>query len=111
MEIRRVVTGLDASGRATVVSDGPAARAERRIAFPGVAEQLEPDSPGMHTTNSVDYVIVLDGDLWLELDDGQLTRLGPGDTIVQNGTRHAWRNLSARPATVAVVQVGAEREG
>jgi quercetin dioxygenase-like cupin family protein len=54
---------------------------------------------------------VLDGDLWLELDDGQLTRLGPGDTVVQNGTRHAWRNLSANPATVAVVQVGAERTG
>jgi quercetin dioxygenase-like cupin family protein len=33
----------------------------------------------MHTTNSVDYLVVLDGDLWLELDDGQLTRLGPGD--------------------------------
>ncbi|MGH3190707.1 MAG: hypothetical protein ACRDOL_26285 [Streptosporangiaceae bacterium] len=42
----------------------------------------------MHTTNSVDYVVVLDGDLWLELDDGQLTRLGPGDTVAQNGTRH-----------------------
>lgn len=86
-------------------------RSERRAAFPGVAEQLEPDNPGMHTTSSVDYVMVLDGDLWLELDDGQLTRLGPGDAVVQNGTRHAWRNLSARPATVAVVQVGAEREG
>jgi uncharacterized cupin superfamily protein len=45
----------------------------------GVAELLEPDNPGMHTTNSVDYLVVLDGDLWLELDDGQLTRLGPGD--------------------------------
>ena len=46
------------------------------------------------------------GDLWLELEDGQLTRLGPGDTVVQNGTRHAWRNLGAKPATVAVVQRG-----
>jgi hypothetical protein len=90
--------------------DAAAAGAERRIAFPGVAETLEPDNSGMHTTNSVDYVMVLDGDLWLELDDGQLTRLGPGDAVVQNGTRHAWRNLSARPATVAVVQVGATRE-
>jgi quercetin dioxygenase-like cupin family protein len=65
----------------------------------------------MHTTNSVDYVMVLDGDLWLELDDGQLTRLGPGDAVAQNGTRHARRNLSAKPATIAVVQVGAGREG
>lgn len=89
--------------------DAAAAKAERRIAFPGVTELVEADNPGMHTTNSVDYLIVLDGELWLELDDGQLTRLGRGDTVVQNGTRHAWRNLSAEPATVAVVQVGAER--
>jgi mannose-6-phosphate isomerase-like protein (cupin superfamily) len=89
--------------------DAAAANAERRIAFPGIIDVIDPDNPRMHTTNSVDYVVVLDGDLWLELGDGQLTRLGPGDTVVQNGTRHAWRNLSAQPATIAVVQVGAER--
>jgi quercetin dioxygenase-like cupin family protein len=65
----------------------------------------------MHTTSSVDYLVVLDGELWLERNDGHLTRLGPGDAVVQNDTRHAWRNLSARTATVAVVQVGAEQEG
>lgn len=62
----------------------------------------------MHTNKPVDYVVVLDGDLWMELDDGQLTRLGPGDTVVQNGTGHAWRNLGEKRATVAVVQVGAD---
>lgn len=49
------------------------------------------------------------GEVWLELDDGARTRLGPGDTVVQNGTRHAWRNLSGEPVTLAVVNVGAGR--
>jgi quercetin dioxygenase-like cupin family protein len=53
--------------------------------------------------------VVLSGEVWLELDDGQLTHLRTGDTVVQNGTRHAWRNLGAEPVTLAVVQVGAAR--
>jgi quercetin dioxygenase-like cupin family protein len=65
----------------------------------------------MHTTDSVDYVVVLDGQVWLELDDGKLTHLRAGDTVVQNGTRHAWRNLADEPVTLAVVQVGANRPG
>jgi quercetin dioxygenase-like cupin family protein len=52
---------------------------------------------------------VLAGQVWLELDDGQLTRVRAGDTVVQNGTRHAWRNLSTEPVTLAVVQVGMAR--
>ena len=43
----------------------------------------------MYPTDSVDYVIVLTGEVWLELDDGQLTQLRAGDTVLQNGTRHA----------------------
>jgi uncharacterized cupin superfamily protein len=89
--------------------DAAAADAEQRAASPGIAELFEPDNPGMHTTDSVDYVIVLDGEIWLELDDGQLSRLRAGDAVVQNGTRHAWRNLGREPATLAVVQVGAFR--
>ena len=63
----------------------------------------------MHTTDSVDYVLVLDGEAWLELDDGQVSHLRAGDVVVQNGTRHAWRNLGTEPVTLAVVQVGAAR--
>ena len=89
--------------------DPVAADAEQRIASPGIADAFEPDNPGMHTTDSVDYVLVLDGEVWLELDDGELTRLRAGDTVVQNGTRHAWRNRGTEPVTLAVVQVGARR--
>ena len=87
-------------------ADPAAAGAEHRMASPGIAERFEPDNPGMHATDSVDYVLILDGAIWLDLDDGNLVRLGPGDTVIQNATRHAWRNLGDRPATLAVVHVG-----
>lgn len=60
----------------------------------------------MHRTPSVDYGVVLDGEIWLELDDGTQTRLTRGDTIVQIGGRHAWRNKTDRPAAVAFVITG-----
>jgi quercetin dioxygenase-like cupin family protein len=49
----------------------------------------------MHRTNSIDYGIVLSGEVELELDDGATTMLGPGDVVVQRGTIHLWRNRSA----------------
>ncbi len=89
--------------------DQGAADAEQRMASPGIAERFEPGNPGMHATDSVDYVLVLDGAIWLDLDDGTMVRLGPGDTVIQNATRHAWRNLGREPATLAVVHVGVTR--
>ena len=88
--------------------DGAAARAEQVAVSPGLAERFEPDAPGMHATPTVDYAVVIEGTLWLELDRGVETRLGPGDVVVQNGTRHAWRNHGNQPATLLVVLVGDE---
>ena len=65
----------------------------------------------MHTTPTVDYGIVLHGDLVLELDDGHRTPLSTGDIVIQNGTRHSWRNPGDRPATMAFVLIGTERAG
>ena len=70
---------------------------------------MEPDSPGMHTTDTVDFEYVVSGRIVLELDDGETVELGPGDTVVQNGTRHAWRNPFAEPCQMVVVLVGATR--
>ncbi|WP_317451388.1 cupin domain-containing protein [Gordonia jinghuaiqii] len=89
--------------------DPVAATAENLQNTPGLAEAFEPDSPGMHTTRTVDYVVVLEGDLVLELDNGVTTELHPGDVVVQNGTRHAWRVPSDRPATIFVVLMGQAR--
>ena len=83
------------------------AAAENSRLSPGLADAFEPD--GFHRTDSIDYGIVLEGELCLELDDGTKTRLRKHDLVVQNGTRHAWRNDSNLPATVAFVLIGTRR--
>ena len=89
--------------------DGRAAHEENLKCVPGLAECFEPDSPGMHTTDTIDYGIVLDGEIWLELDDGRTQHLQRHDVVVQNGTRHAWRNKTDRPTLMAFVLIGARR--
>lgn len=88
--------------------DPAAATAENLAISPGLAELFEAD--GMHATPTIDYGIVLDGEIWLELDDGRAELLHQHDVIVQNGTRHAWRNKSDRSATLAFILIGAGRE-
>ncbi|MCP2636061.1 cupin domain-containing protein [Microbacterium sp. HD4P20] len=88
--------------------DGASAAAEHVAFAADFAARFEPDAPGVHTTDSIDYDIVLDGEIWLELDD-ETVHLRAGDVAIQNGTRHAWRNKGDRPATMAFVLVGAER--
>jgi hypothetical protein len=79
--------------------------------LPGMIEVLEPDNPGMHTTDTVDFVVVVSGEVWLELDQGQQTRVKAGDIVVQNGTRHAWHNKSNQPCAMAICLLGASRAG
>ena len=78
---------------------------------PGMAEHFERDTPGMHTSDSVDYGIVIRGEMILELDDGKTVHLRQGDCVVQNGTRHRWRNPLSEPCLMAFVLVGGERKG
>ena len=149
MAVRRVVTGVDDTGRSVFLSDGPAhggdawaevwltdpavgldavvdpalgttvleppaggtafrvfhvppdaVMRERMAANPGALEGIEPD--GFHTTETIDYVMVLEGEIGLELDAGEVA-LGPGDCVVQRGTRHAWRNRSVGPVKMMAV--------
>lgn len=86
--------------------DGAKAAQELAIHLPDIAAAMEPDNPGMHRTATVDFGIVLDGEIHLELDDGVQIRLTVGDTIVQLGSRHAWRNPTDQTATLAVVLTG-----
>lgn len=89
--------------------DPMAAGGEYMQHLPGMAEKFEMDAPGMHTTDSVDYGVVLDGEVVLELDDGSTTSLKKYDVVVQNGTRHAWRNPGTKPVTMLFVLTGAQR--
>jgi hypothetical protein len=93
---------------ATPEFDGPGYVAEQLTHSPKLAETFEMD--GMHTTPTVDCVIVLDGEIWLELDEGHLTHLTAGDVVVQNATRHGWCNKSDKPVVLAAVLIGATAE-
>ena len=88
-------------------ANSEAAARELEEKLPGLAKYMEPDAPGMHTTDTIDFEVVLDGEVWLELDDGKQVHLKPGDTVVQNGTRHAWHNKGDKPARLAVFITGA----
>jgi quercetin dioxygenase-like cupin family protein len=58
----------------------------------------------VHRTQSIDYGIVLEGEMVLVLDDSE-TVLGPGDIVIQRGTRHRWENRGAAPARMVFVLV------
>lgn len=63
-------------------------------------------SPGMHKTSTVDYVIVLRGEVTLLLDECEVT-LKPGDLVVQRGTNHDWVVRGSQPALMGVVMLSA----
>lgn len=80
---------------------------------PGMADHFDRSSVearGMHTTDTVDYGVVVRGEMTLELDDGKIIHLRQGDCIVQNGTRHRWRNPGSEPCLMAFVSVGGKRK-
>lgn len=61
----------------------------------------------MHKTNSIDYGIVLWGEMEMRMDSGEAARLRPGDIVVQRGTNHAWANVGATPARMVFVLIDA----
>jgi len=83
------------------------ADAERELerSLPGRAGYMESDQRGMHRTPTLDLICILSGQIWLELDDDDV-QLRQGDYVIQQGTRHAWRNRSDRPAVMAIVLIG-----
>jgi quercetin dioxygenase-like cupin family protein len=74
-----------------------------------IVDMLPGGASPMHRTNSIDYGIVLSGEVELELDDGAVTTARSGDIIVQRGTMHLWRNPSAT-VTCRIVFVLTEAE-
>ena len=82
---------------------------EMELKLPGLAGVMEPEHPGMHTTDTVDLDLVISGEVWLELDDGIEVHLEAGDSVVQNGTRHSWHNRTNEPCVIFVTLLGARR--
>ncbi|EJL95223.1 cupin domain-containing protein [Pseudomonas sp. GM102] len=86
--------------------DGVRVYEELGVALPGLFESFEADNPGMHTTPTIDYGVILEGEMWLELDNGESRLVKAGEIVIQNGTRHAWRNKSDRIARALFVMIG-----
>ena len=142
--VRRVVTGIDDTGRHVITSDGaapntietdtvavsevlwidgpllstadspdkpnsgfalepqPGGASARIIRMPGIPDGADPDTtwlrvagddadtPGMHATDTLDLMVVLEGSVVMGLEDGERT-IGPGEFVIQRGTLHRWR--------------------
>ncbi len=142
LQIRRVVTGHDASGRAVVkidevaknlVSSRPGATAcvvWTTEGFPvdntgeeeaglrktgttldnGTVFRILELAPGVtprnHRTDSIDYAVVMSGEVDMELDDAKV-HLKAGDVLVQRGTIHNWVNHGTEPCLIAFVLIAA----
>jgi mannose-6-phosphate isomerase-like protein (cupin superfamily) len=65
--------------------------------------------PLMHRTKTVDYGIILEGEIWLVLDDSEVL-CRQGDVIIQRGTNHAWSNRSEKPCRMLYVLIDGEFE-
>lgn len=64
---------------------------------------------GMHSSGTLDIIVVLSGELTMEVESGEVVVMGPGDSLVQNGTEHLWTNNGSEPVVFAVFLVGAHR--
>jgi len=143
LQIRRVITGHDSSGRAVVkidevarnlVSSRPGATAGvvwTTEGFPvdntgeedaglrktgttldnGTVFRILELAPGVtprnHRTDSVDYAVVMSGEVDMELDDATV-HLKAGDVLVQRGTIHNWVNRGTEPCVIAFVLIAAK---
>jgi hypothetical protein len=63
--------------------------------------------PGFHKTATIDYAIVLSGEIYALMDEGELL-LKTGDVLIQRGTNHAWSNRTEQPCCVAFVLIDAD---
>jgi hypothetical protein len=93
-------------GAASADAQRDAAKALERF---GAADAIRPAGgrPDMHATRTLDYAVVLAGEITLILDQGEVT-LKPFDTVVQRGTNHTWENRGTEPALIAFVLLDAQ---
>ena len=76
-----------------------------------IAEYPPNNSPTMHRTETIDYIIVLSGKIDMEMDEGKVVTLGPGEVMIQRGTNHAWINRYDEVCRMAFVLVDAQPLG
>ena len=97
------------SFQAPEIEDFDAALEETERQLPNVTKALT-DKEGLHATDSVDFLYILEGKVELELGEGERKQLQAGDCVVQNGTYHAWYNREEDEwAKLLVIFIGASR--
>jgi hypothetical protein len=74
------------------------------------AHDADSETLGMHETRTTDYAIVIAGEVWAVMEEGE-TKMEVGDVLIQRGTNHAWSNRSDKPAAVAFVLIDAKPRG
>jgi len=71
--------------------------------------ELQPgNTPRIHRTDSLDYAVIISGEIDMELEAGSITHLKAGDVIVQRGTVHNWINRGTEPCVIAFVLIAAK---
>ena len=146
LEVRRVVTGHDANGKAIIKFDGIALnnpprreghsscvvwttdgfpvdvsgeddRAAVAVGAPppiGSVFRIIEYAPGvvprLHRTETIDYAVVLSGEIDMGLDDSEV-HLTAGDVLVQRATIHNWINRGTEPCVIAFILIGADTKG
>jgi quercetin dioxygenase-like cupin family protein len=71
--------------------------------------ELQPgNTPRVHRTDSLDYAVIMSGEIDMELESGDTTHLKAGDVIVQRGTVHNWINRGTEPCVIAFVLIAAK---
>ena len=88
--------------------------ADAKAAFASIGAGGAPDHESgdamMHATATVDYIIVLQGEIWAILDKGEKL-LKQGDILIQRGTNHSWSVRTKEPCVIAAVLIGAKPAG
>ena len=70
--------------------------------------EFEPgNTPDMHVTQTIDYAVVISGEIDMELDDGAEVHLSAGDVLVQRATVHNWLNRGTEPCRIAFILIDA----
>jgi hypothetical protein len=80
---------------------------QKELAHEPPIRGLPPRHPFMHRTRTIDYAIVLEGEIDMLLDDGEI-HLKAGDVLIQQGTNHAWVNRSGKVCRIAFVLIDAK---
>ena len=71
---------------------------------------VDEEEHGMHGSATLDFIVIISGEVWHKIGPGPENErlLKPGDTLIQRGARHAWRNRSGNPCVMAVVKLAGQ---